>query len=339
MMLVFIFLPPVVFAEYDCSSYGHKIKKLNKKYRAAYGERNFVLLSELKTQKEALKSRQEECNKNAQQAKSTQKAESKKHEKSRTGKVSDYGKSYADSLADMKKIPKKDRDKFYMELARDIAMKPGGRAAEYLDHFLGGSGTPKEFSIEQLLSEDKNVKDRLTNEIVRRVLNIKTLREKGQDQKMSLTEAAQKDREVITIFQKNYDNEDWNNALGTYPFTWDVIGVTDDKKFIKVSIKGQDTYEWHPGDSRQTKFLHEAGDRLKKTGQAKEFEMIARPYTYYISTENKDLLEMITFEQTNPKRTTWENIKRKSGQAGNMVDEARKAAWESARDALLEGLK
>ena len=35
------------------------------------------------------------------------------------------------------------RDQFYLELAKHLTMKPDGMAAEYLEHFLQGSGKPK----------------------------------------------------------------------------------------------------------------------------------------------------------------------------------------------------
>ena len=219
-----------------------------------------------------------------------------------TNTISSLGLEFAELLADAFDVDSSPdaRDRFFLELAKRIRMEPGGRAEEYLDHFLLGSGKSKNFDIGELIASDKGVSNRLQSEVVRRVLNIRTIREKDQDQRMTLTAAAAQDRRVITIFQKNYENTDWQLSLGTFPFTWEVIGMSTDKRFIIVTIGGQNTYKWHPSDQRITQFLHRAGHRLAEGGGARNFEMVARPLVFRVSTVNREMLQLVTLKQTNP---------------------------------------
>lgn len=216
-------------------------------------------------------------------------------------KINNLGNDFTNLIASIfldEHTSQSQKDRFRLELAKHCAMKPNGLAAQYLEHFLDGSGTPKTFSTQQLVNQDNGVSQRLNGEVYRRSLEIKTLREKCEDSRMSLTKAAQKDRDVITIFQKNFRIRDWQLALGTFAFNWEVI--QESEKQLRVRVWGENTYTWHPNSKRITQFLHQAGSRLSKAGYAKDFQIVAQPMILIVSKQNTDMLRMSTFTQTNP---------------------------------------
>jgi hypothetical protein len=194
-----------------------------------------------------------------------------------------------------------EKDVFALELAKTIKMKPNGLAAEYLDHFLSGKATDKKFDTMRLLREDIGVKNRVVDEVSRRALGIRTLREKAEDSRMSLSAVAQRDRHLITVFQKTYKLPDWQLALGTFTFDWEVIYETEEA--MTVNLWGSNKYQWHPNSQRMTQFLHQAGARLHNNRYAapKNFDIVAAPAQLKVSKKNKLILEMSTFVQTNPR--------------------------------------
>ena len=254
--------------------------------------------------------------------------------------INSMGQQFAETLADAFDVDssRDERDRFFLKLAIRIRMQPGGRAEEYLNHFLSGDGSPKYFDIGDLIATDKGVANRLQSEVVRRVLKIKTVRELREDNRMSLTPEAAQDRNVITIFQKNYENTDWQLCLGTFPFTWDIIGMSDGKESIIVSIGGKNKYKWHPNDKRITRFLHEAGYRLAASGDARNFDMVAKPLVYKVSTVNREILRLATFTQTNPNHRgligdeTSETISQVSRAFDEIQDRSTKILTEAYKD-------
>lgn len=217
--------------------------------------------------------------------------------------ISLAGKSFTDAMIAFRLPPNAsqvEKDTYALELAKAIRFQEGGRAEEYLDHWLSGRATEKKFKLETLMYEDAGVRMRVTNEITRRALEIKTLRERFIDSRMSISSNAKRDRHIVTIFQKNYMNSDWHLALGTFPIDWEIIYETED--MIKVNAWGSNKYQWHPDSRRITQFLHQAGDRLAKNSNAApaNFEIVAEPIQLEISTRYRSVLKITTVTQTNP---------------------------------------
>lgn len=185
---------------------------------------------------------------------------------------------------------KSDGDAAALNLAKTIMMKPNGRAAEYLDHFLKGSGETKTFEAAHLLAAEPGIRSRVYSEILRKDLGIKV----GSERRPTSVDP------VITIFQKNYIDQDWWFALGTFGFDWDVIGRAKDRFFVKIA--GKNEYKWHPEEDRITKELHQAGDRLVKDGKAKNFWIVANPAVLSIPNyeANSSLIRMTTLHAFNP---------------------------------------
>jgi hypothetical protein len=196
------------------------------------------------------------------------------------------------------------------ELAKAIKMKPNGRAAKFLDHFLFGNGDPIEFDCATLIREDRGVRQRVKDEITRRLQrrpDLRTRRTSGGDF-------------LIPIRQSDYQVSDWLNALGSYAIEWEAFeesigtsargslcssalgqewidfgtlsrtkmpspanrsssghcGVLDSPQ--KARIYGANEYKWHPAAPRVTQCLHQAGDRLTTSRiKSMNFWMIARP--------------------------------------------------------------
>lgn len=217
-------------------------------------------------------------------------------------KINRLGSNFADLMASIfldGGATRAERDRFKLRLARHCAMEPHGLAAEYLDHFLKGSGSPRLFSTEQLLRDDPGVAERLHGEVYRRVHGIKTVRERVTDSRMSPAPWVLQDRKIITIFQHTYATRDWQLALGTFPFEWQVIGQSEE--VYRVRVWGENTYTWHPDSRRITRFLHQAGSRLSTLGEARDFKIAATSHVLSIAKGGTEWLRKTTLTQANPK--------------------------------------
>ena len=155
-------------------------------------------------------------------------------------------------------------------------MKNEGRAAEYLDHFLDESGTKKYFEVNELLAAEKDIRERVTFEIVRKMSGAKI----GSEKVTSFDP-------VVTLFQKNSLDQDWWFALGSFGLQWTRINSSsnDDRVFVKVH--GKNEYRWYPEAKRITQCLHEAAGRLEKNEKAKSFTIVAKPAVLILSLRNK----------------------------------------------------
>lgn len=192
-------------------------------------------------------------------------------------------------------------DVVLFELAKTIKMKPDGRAAKFLDHFLFGNGASIEFDCSALIMEDKGVRYRIRTEIWNRLQDNSGLGYRNMSGGSFL----------IPIRQRDYQVLDWQFALGSFAIEWEVVepfgnpnslygpvhggridsvaslylrsrspGSLYDCSVIptKVKIYGANEYKWHPAASRVTQCLHQAGDRLTKSRiKSMNFWMIARP--------------------------------------------------------------
>lgn len=152
-----------------------------------------------------------------------------------------------------------------MQFARATKLYGNPRAQEYLSHYLNGTGTPKSFALWDLLG------DAGAKAVVGRFL-------KAAPQTCMLP--------VITIRQRDYEQNDWRNALGTYFIYFIEVGHQKNRygrATRHVLAWGEDTYRWHPDDSRRiSQCVHQAAERLrgtKVTGtqRAAEFKMITPP--------------------------------------------------------------
>lgn len=239
------------------------------------------------------------------------------------------GEKYADIVTGIQSSNDSpdEKNRKIMELAKKLTMKPGGRAEEYLDHFLDGSGNDKHFMIQTLIAEDSAVSTRLATECVRRCLGLKTWREQRRSARMTPDPDLNK---YITIFQKTYANRDWAFALGTFNFEYALVNVSDDAKRIFVRLSGDNTYRWHPEENRITKFIHQAADSLVKSGSAKNFKIVAIPAVLVFSVLNRDLLSITSARQYNP-----DNSEAFGGvTAGKMFDAASDAVQERVSDEI-----
>jgi len=165
-------------------------------------------------------------------------------------------------------------------LAKHVKMKPKGLAAEYLMHFLRGTGEPKTFDTKRLLDEDSGVRSRLEMEILRKISDVKVKSEKRTSYDP-----------CITIFQSNFSNRDWQYALGTFNFDWQQILCTEDHYYVRIS--GQNEYTWHPEALRITQCVHRAGARLNGVGAGKNFSIHATPLTLVFSEVRRQMVEWV----------------------------------------------
>lgn len=173
------------------------------------------------------------------------------------------------------------KDRALLELAKFATMENGGRAQEYLNHYLEGSGTPKYFKASDLLSEDPNVAQVLASAVSLEAA--KAPLKPGQTG-------------IVGLRQRDISVLDWKLALGSFPLKWTYIATraTNGVTLLELTVKGSNEYKWHPDDSkRDTQVLHQAAARLQKpktnlldvlqnTKPAKDFWMFATESRYFV---------------------------------------------------------
>ena len=169
-------------------------------------------------------------------------------------------------------------DVMLFEMAKELKMKPEGRAAKFVDHFLYGGGEDIVFGAGTLLNEDLGVRKRVSEGILEKIRNNPSLLK--ADKRMSGGEY------VISIRQRDYANSDWRNALGSFAIEWEFAALSLDRNRMFATVWGANEYKWHPAADRVTQCIHQAGDRLTRSKKVKatNFWMKAMPAVIVIST-------------------------------------------------------
>jgi hypothetical protein len=131
-----------------------------------------------------------------------------------------------------------------------------GRAHQYLAHFLEGTGRNLTFDLADLLGDVPAVKDRIVAEI-------------RADHRRKQTHGR------IEITQRHYQARtqrqfDWQYALGGFIVAWRPIWGRAGAFRLTVLNK----YQWHAEDRERTRCIHEAGERLDRSGKARNFMMM-----------------------------------------------------------------
>lgn len=136
------------------------------------------------------------------------------------------------------------------------------RSKEYLANFLSGKAETKRFPLSDLLKDD-GVRQIFVRHFAR---------------PMSF------EKNVVTVGQQAYRDQDWKNSLGTYFIYYIDIGRRKNMFGMEtehVLAWGEDTYQWAPDDARRfTQCLHKAASRLEKVSdgrfpRAAPFKMLA----------------------------------------------------------------
>jgi hypothetical protein len=169
-------------------------------------------------------------------------------------------KLYGETFGEMEQS-----DRAVLWLAEKNEMKPGGRAALFLAHYVQGSGEDMVFPLEDLLTEDIGVRTLVRNHFAGLRLATRTTLQGS-----------------LTIRQRNYANEDWRLALGTFFLSYvPYQGVACPGQGLLMTVSGADTYRWHPEDAKRiTQCVHEAAERMKSNivlPAAKDYRIIASP--------------------------------------------------------------
>ncbi|MFT4134173.1 hypothetical protein [Labrys sp. (in: a-proteobacteria)] len=141
-----------------------------------------------------------------------------------------------------------------MTLAKEQKMRPGGRAQQYLDHYLQGSGTPMPFSVRTLLNEDPGVRGCIFREVNASIMTAE-VRKQGS---VGLTGS-------VAVKQFYFQNIDWQYATGALNVQWQCMGeeVRNGTRVLLVDVWCQNLYRWHPGAGRATDCVHRAAVNLQ----------------------------------------------------------------------------
>lgn len=128
-----------------------------------------------------------------------------------------------------------------LEAARRGTMMPGGRASQFLDHYLDGKGADLPVDLRTVLVEDEGVRKRVASAI-----------------KVA-------PRGCVFVRQSDYSSHDWQFALGGI----DRMDYEVDPTAGTVHLWFKDRYQWHPEDkARPSNCVHIAAVELKSSGAA-----------------------------------------------------------------------
>ena len=152
-------------------------------------------------------------------------------------------------------------DRWTLEVAQWATMRPGGKAEEFLKHYLRGTGLDKAVSIHQLLQEDSGVRRTVEEEIKRQLSRTST--EGG----------------IVPIPQRMFANQDWRYATGSLNMRWKRVPKSVASGQIVVELSFRNEYRWHPKEYRISQCVHQAADNLKQTG-ARDYWIVGAPYRH-----------------------------------------------------------
>jgi hypothetical protein len=196
---------------------------------------------------------------------------------------------------DVKKgeVTQDQKDSALLRLAEVIKLRGLPRSKEYLEHFLAGSGKEKHFPCEKLFKDDQIVRGFVMSEISRL---LRGNRPRGIKPNLSVdpnSEAYKKAYSRIPVPQASFSAPDWRYATGSFVFGWEEVQACSEACWI-VKVWGKDLYQWHASENRASKRVHEAGDRLVRSGKAANFWIIADPSTFILTDYHGKLIDQIT---------------------------------------------
>ncbi len=142
-------------------------------------------------------------------------------------------------------------DETTLQIAKWWEMEPNGRAAEFLNHYLGGTGSTKIVPLQNLLKDDRKLASYVTEEIRHKIPN-----------KIASG--------TVPVAQTRYSSKDWKFALGSININWTLQSQTKTSAMISLGFRNE--YRWHPKADRISQCVHQAADDLKVQG-AKDFFM------------------------------------------------------------------
>ena len=211
---------------------------------------------------------------------------------------------------DVKKgaVTQDQKDSALLRLAEIVKLRGLPRSKEYLEHFLAGTGKEKRFPIELLFKDDQTVRGFVMHEIGRLLRGNKPRAIKSNQSVDPKSETYKKAYSRIPVPQVSFSNADWRYAVGSFVFDWQEIQPLSEKQWI-VKIWGKDLYQWHASDNRASKRVHEAGERLVKSGKAANFWMVAEPCTFLLTDYHGKLIDEITGDiLTRPKLAVGQSV-------------------------------
>lgn len=151
-----------------------------------------------------------------------------------------------------------------------------GMAVDYLNLFIEGKNEAQNFDLKNLLKDNPTIKDRVDNEVRRRILGVKTAYEKRATLREGVNWLGGLDP-CITVFQKNYDHVQWWGALGTFQIKIAHPSHSVGQGKTTVTVYGEDVYKWAPEENRPSQIIHQMADKLEKMGVAKRFPVTTNP--------------------------------------------------------------
>lgn len=151
-------------------------------------------------------------------------------------------------------------DKKTLEIAEWAMMRQEGMASKFLHRYLDGLGGIEYVDINTLLREDAGILDAIQEKI-----------------SSELRPDPPKRRGTVPLPQSKFKNRDWQFATGSINMNWRLISLDQKASTAEVELSFQNEYRWHPDEPRVTQCLHQAAERLRTSGSARNFTMVGQP--------------------------------------------------------------
>jgi len=153
-------------------------------------------------------------------------------------------------------------DRWTLDVAQWATMRTGGKAEEFLHHYLAGSSLDKVVDILALLRDDVGVRETVEREI--------SIQLKRPGMTVSTGNVA--------LPQSAFKNRDWQYATGSLNMNWRRMASSPPGQ-VTVELSLGNQYRWHPKEPRVSQCVHQAAENLKQTG-AKDYWIVGRPTPY-----------------------------------------------------------
>jgi hypothetical protein len=183
------------------------------------------------------------------------------------------------------------------------------RPIAFLKKYIEGTGKDEEVDLFTLLIEDKGVRGSVHRQITSVLAQQQLFNDTGIDisksgrlsnaRAMEVSGTANSYKQKLTRFQtkellfdvpqRDFQVNDWKNAIGGIQVNWSLIDVRNDKKAVFARLWGTNIYRWHPELTRKSQVVHKAAERMKEFG-AKDFRMVFRPCLISVATGDLERL-------------------------------------------------
>ena len=175
-------------------------------------------------------------------------------------------------------------DAMTLEIAEWVTMDLPGRkrAAEFLHHYLAGTGLPKYVNIADLFHADPGLKKIVVATIARDLAGGgPAIGMPAPYQNLSSRAVLGRTSGKVPLPQSAWANtptaQDWRYAIGSLNLDWKLITRLPGAPKAEVELSFKNEYRWHPKAERISQCVHQAAENLKVKGD-RDYWMYGQPH-------------------------------------------------------------